>query len=140
MYYFCFNFILFGHTGHANFCFNWCSVLTENYFSFEKGLIGQNHSSSGFHWLAKNTPTKVFNSLPPPLLIATWKTLAVFSWMTELKENAKGQNTIPPFTTDTFSSWWIWFSNVLGNYDFCQLSFPMTLKKKKKSIALWRVK
>ena len=36
MYHFCFNFILFGHTGHANFGFNWCSAFTESYFQLWK--------------------------------------------------------------------------------------------------------
>ena len=39
---------LFGHKGHANFDFNWCSVFTQKgAFSFEKCLNCQNPSSSG---------------------------------------------------------------------------------------------
>ena len=30
------NFILFGHLGHVNFDFNWCSVFTESYFKLWK--------------------------------------------------------------------------------------------------------
>ena len=32
LYCFCFNSILFGHTGHAKFDFNWCSVFPESCF------------------------------------------------------------------------------------------------------------
>ena len=32
VYHFCFNWILFGPTSHANFGFNWCSVFTESFF------------------------------------------------------------------------------------------------------------
>ena len=32
-----------------NFDFNWCSVLTEYFFSFEKSLNCENHSSLGSH-------------------------------------------------------------------------------------------
>ena len=54
---FCFNFILFWHTGHANFYFNSCSVFTEC-CSIEKGsnCQNQNHTSSGFHHPVKKFP------------------------------------------------------------------------------------
>ena len=63
---FLFNFILFWHTGHANFDFNWCSVFTECCFSFEKGLNHQNHSSSGSHHPVKNSPTLRGECTPHP--------------------------------------------------------------------------
>ena len=45
-------------------------------FSFEKGLIGQNHSSSGcHHWVTKSPPPIQQNFQSPPLLTAIWKTL-----------------------------------------------------------------
>ena len=56
-YHFCFNFILFGHTDHVNFDFNWYSVFTA-VFSFEKGSNRQNHfsSGSGSYHLVKSPP------------------------------------------------------------------------------------
>ena len=36
LFHFCFNFILFGHLGHVNFDFNWCSVFTESWFQLWK--------------------------------------------------------------------------------------------------------
>ena len=62
LYYFCFNFRLFRHTGHANFDFKWCSVFTE---SFEKCSNCQNHSSSSIYPV-KNPPSQQnFWSSPP---------------------------------------------------------------------------
>ena len=63
LYYFCFNFRLFRHTGHANFDFKWCSVFIE---SFEKCSNCQNHSTSSLY-LVKNPPSQQnFWSSPPP--------------------------------------------------------------------------
>ena len=42
LYHFCFNFVLFGHTGHANFDFN-VQYSQKAVFSFEKGSNCQNH-------------------------------------------------------------------------------------------------
>ena len=44
--------------GHANFDLYRCSIFTLQYvdFSFEKGLSGQNHSSSGSYYLEKKFP------------------------------------------------------------------------------------
>ena len=58
LYHFCFHFILFVGTVHANFDFNWCSVLTE---SFEKGSNGQNYPMEKF-----SSPSKIYDS---PILI-----------------------------------------------------------------------
>ena len=58
LYHFCFNFIPFVGTGHANFDFNWCSVLAE---SFEKGSNGQNYPMEKF-----SSPSKIYDS---PILI-----------------------------------------------------------------------
>ena len=49
------------------------------YFSFEKGMIGQNNSSSGSHHPVKKFPCKISDSLPHwggishPFLTAIWK-------------------------------------------------------------------
>ena len=57
---FFFNFILFGHIGHANFDFNQCFVFTKAVFSFEKGSNGQNHSFSASYHPVKNPHSKNF--------------------------------------------------------------------------------
>ena len=46
-YHFYFSFILFVHTGHANFNLNRCSVFTECHFQLWKVSNAQNHFSSG---------------------------------------------------------------------------------------------
>ena len=52
--------------------------LQKAVFCFEKGLNGQNHSSSGSHLLIKkSTPAKFL--IPPPLK-TIWKTLQYFPW------------------------------------------------------------
>ena len=38
LYHFCFSFILFWHTGHINFDFNWCLVFTECCFQLWKSF------------------------------------------------------------------------------------------------------
>ena len=53
---FYFNFILFVHTGHANFDFHQGSLFTKCCFSFEKGSNGQIHSCSDSHLLIKKSP------------------------------------------------------------------------------------
>ena len=55
---FCFSFILFGHTCHANFDFKWCSVFTESYFSFVFSLLLSRFPPPG-----KKVPSKI--SDPP---------------------------------------------------------------------------
>ena len=54
LYHFHLNFILFVHTGHANFDFNRSSILQNVVFSFKKGSNGRIHSSSDSHHLIKN--------------------------------------------------------------------------------------
>ena len=44
------------HTGHTECGFNWCLDLKNVVFSFEKGSIGQNHSSSDSQHLIKSFP------------------------------------------------------------------------------------
>ena len=57
-------------------------------FSFEKGLIGQNHSSSGSHRLVKKSPlSKISDS--SPLLTAIWKTIMKTAWNREHKSLAR---------------------------------------------------
>ena len=56
-------FILFVHTGHVNFDFNWCSVLTECCFYPWKSSNGKIHSSSDSYHSIKNTPQRNFS--PP---------------------------------------------------------------------------
>ena len=54
-------------------------------FSFEKGLNGQNHFSSGFHQPIKKSPHRICDSCFPPLkgnsqtLNAIWKSLCSVS-------------------------------------------------------------
>ena len=52
------------HTGHANFDFNWCLRFISCFFSFEKGLISQYHSSPDSHHRIKKFPHENL-SLPP---------------------------------------------------------------------------
>ena len=70
MLHFCFNFILFGHRGHVNFHFNWCSVFTEGCFylwkKFESSKWGSLH-------LVEKLPQVKF-PIPPQPLTAIWKT------------------------------------------------------------------
>ena len=54
-------------------------------FSFEKGLNGQNHSSSGFHHPIKKS---TLNKIPSPLN-AIWKTLAFFWYLVMFKRKLK---------------------------------------------------
>ena len=69
MYNFHFNFILFVHTGHANFGFNDVQYLQNVVFSIEIGLNRPNHSSTDFHHsMRKFLPSPKFPTLPltPP--------------------------------------------------------------------------
>ena len=85
----CFNFILFGHTGHVNFDFNWCSVFTDSYFQLwermelSKSLILRFWDS--LHSLKYQPPPPLVTIpilptalgeifLPPPVT-TIWKTL-----------------------------------------------------------------
>ena len=69
MYNFHFNFILFVHTGHANFGFIDVQYLQNVVFSTEVGLNGLNHFSTDFHHpMKKSLPsTKLRTSSLPPL-------------------------------------------------------------------------
>ena len=59
-------FILFVHTGHVNFDFNWCSVLTECCFYPWKSSNGKIHSSSdSYHSIKKYPPAKFLTSYHP---------------------------------------------------------------------------
>ena len=61
---FCFNFILFGHTGHVNFYFD-VQYSQEDVFSFKKGSNRQNHSSSGsLHPVKKFSPPSKISESP----------------------------------------------------------------------------
>ena len=68
MYNFHFNFILFVHTGHANFGFTDVQYLQNVVFSTEKGLNGLDHYSTDFyHPMKKSLPsTKISYRTPPP--------------------------------------------------------------------------
>ena len=74
MYHFCFNFILFRHTGHAYFKVD-VQYSQKAVFSFKKGSNGQNHFSSGSCHLIKKIPFSKISDSPPPPLTAIWKTL-----------------------------------------------------------------
>ena len=66
IYHFYFTFILFVHTGHANFNFSQCSIFTEHCFlALKKVQIVKSHSSSYSHHPIKNSSSKIFD--PPPL-------------------------------------------------------------------------
>ena len=81
LYNFCFNFILFVHTGHADFAFNQCSISTECCFQLKKSRNGQIHSSSYSQHPIKK-PSKIFHSSrwgTSPSLNAIWKTLHAVS-------------------------------------------------------------
>ena len=63
---FYFNFILFWHTGHANFDFNWSSVFTECCFELWKKFKS---SKSLLRFSSTTTPSssgKISDSCPPP--------------------------------------------------------------------------
>ena len=88
------NFILFVHTGHANFGFTDVQYLQNVVFSTETGLNGPNHSSIDFPPPMKKSLTLPnFLPYPPPPLPhwderllsypfnATWKTLACFTFL-----------------------------------------------------------
>ena len=61
----CFNFILFWHTGHANFDFNWCSVFTECCFLVLKKVRIAKITPPGHRHLGKKIPpSNIFNYLP----------------------------------------------------------------------------
>ena len=60
--------------------------LQKAVFSFEKGLNGQNHSSSGSHHPLKNSPLAKFpipywGTFPAPLLNTVWKTVIHKDWL-----------------------------------------------------------
>ena len=83
---FCFNIVLYVHTGLANFDFNQCyriQYLQNVVFGFEKGSIGQNSSSSDSHHSIKKCPcSKVSHyppteGIPPPKKKTIWKTLCI---------------------------------------------------------------
>ena len=79
LYHFCFIFILFPHTGHSNFDFNWCSVLTECCFYPWKSSNGNIHSSSdSYHSIKKYPPAKFLTPSHPPPLNNIWKILLLF--------------------------------------------------------------
>ena len=51
-------------------------------FSFEKGLNGQNHSSSGSHHPTQKSPSKVSRSAPHSLtLLKTLETCIIFEFV-----------------------------------------------------------
>ena len=79
MYHLCFNFIPFGHTGHANFGLSDIHYSQKAIFSFEKGSVGQNHSSSCSHHLVIKSPPPAKFLIPPPLLTTVQKTLVIGS-------------------------------------------------------------
>ena len=61
------NFILFVHTGHANFGFTDVQYLQNVVFSTETGLNGPNHSSIDFpHPMKKSLTLPNFLPYPPP--------------------------------------------------------------------------
>ena len=76
---FCFNIVLYVHTGLANFDFNQCSIFTECCSC----SIGQNSSLSDSHHPIKKCPySKVSHyppteGIPPPQKKTIWKTLCI---------------------------------------------------------------
>ena len=62
--------------------------LQKAVFSFEKGLIGQNYSSSGSHRPVKKSPppSKISHSLL--LLTAIWKTRLTQKYLTYIEETS----------------------------------------------------
>ena len=80
---FCFNFILFGHTGHANFYFD-VQYSQEDVFSFKKGSNRQNHSSSGsLHPVKKFSPPSKISESPLHALPLFGKPWHVSYWCRE---------------------------------------------------------
>ena len=80
---FCFNFILFWHTGHVNFYFD-VQYSQEDVFSFKKGSNRQNHSSSGsLHPVKKFSPPSKISESPLHALPLFGKPWHVSYWCRE---------------------------------------------------------
>ena len=103
------NFILFVHVGDADFGFIDVQCLQNVVFSFEKGLIGQNHSLTDFYYPMKKSlpspsppplpspPSPLGGEISPYLFNAIWKALACFSFL------SRGVEII-----FTYFSVWLW--------------------------------
>ena len=71
------NFILSVHTGHPDFDFNWCSIFTKYFFSFEKvWMVKTTPHQIPTHPIKKSPRTIIsHSSLYIHLANTTWKTL-----------------------------------------------------------------